>query len=320
MKSRSSRSRCSRNPSGAGEADPYGRVPYGNGSLHREGRQKSLREGWNLTKLLTGSLPEGLVLTGGSLTGRLGPYGKPLYGGTEAEEREAPYEELTLREGPLRGWALTGRSSVPYGDASLHREGRRRGLGRLLWSLRLRNPPYGEGRRWRNGKPFARSLREEPRESLRRTTKRLTGRLGPYGKPLKGLTGRGPYGKGRCLRENLYGGPFTQKDDEKAYGKASSYGVDLYGGALTGRPTKEILLLLPFIEKAYVRTGRPLWDGVAGRPLRGDPYMEILRDFTEKPPTGKPAGRPLRETPAFHLRKDRKDGGGVGDPYGKAPT
>ena len=44
----------------------------------------------------------------------------------------------------------------------------------------------------------------------------------------------------------------------------------LYGGALTGRPSKETLLLLPFIEKAYVRTGRPLREGWAltGSPLR----------------------------------------------------
>ena len=74
----------------------------------------------------------------------------------------------------------------------------------------LREAPYGEGRSLREG-PGRGALR-----SQRKTTKRLTGRLSPYGKP---LTGRdGPYGKGRSLRKGpgCLTGPFTKKDDEEA--------------------------------------------------------------------------------------------------------
>ena len=95
----------------------------------------------------------------------------------------------------------------------------------------LTGAPYEEGR----------SLREGPGShtgpSQRRTTKRLTGRQGPYGKPLTRRDGpyekspygqtalrEAPYGEGRSLRKGPQGpgcltGPFTEKDDEEAYGK-----------------------------------------------------------------------------------------------------
>ena len=60
-------------------------------------------------------------------------------------------------------------------------------------------------------------------------TAKLTGRPGPYGKP---LTRRdGPYGKGRSLtgRAGVPYGAFTEKDDEEAYGKAGPYGKPLTG-------------------------------------------------------------------------------------------
>ena len=94
--------------------------------------------------------------------------------------RAGPFLDLLPFKGPfsLTG-ALTGPpyGKAPYGEASYGKAGP------------LQEAPYEEGR----------SLREGPGSrtgpSQRRTTKRLTGRLGSYRKP---LTRRdGPYGKGR---------------------------------------------------------------------------------------------------------------------------
>ena len=100
----------------------------------------------------------------GKLTGRLGPYGKPLTrGGTvltgrASPLREAPYGEgRSLREGPvLTGSPLTGALT-----------------GR---------PPYGKA-------PY--ELQESLRERLREG--HLTGRGAPYG---EGPLGRVPYEDG----------------------------------------------------------------------------------------------------------------------------
>ena len=87
----------------------------------------------------------------------------------------------------------------------------------------LREAPYGEGRSLREG------LGRGALRSQRRTTKRLTGRLSPYGNPLTGKDG--PYGKGRSLRKGpgCLTGPFTKKDDEEAYGPYKK------GKSLTGK-------------------------------------------------------------------------------------
>ena len=182
-------------------------------------------------------------LTGRLLTGRLGPYRKPL------TRRDGPYGK---GRGPVR---------------VLHREGRRRGLreGRALTGSPLRGGtvltrragPLWKGRGplrvlHREGYGKAGPLREAPwplradRLTGRLLTGRLlterpltgrfletpliTGKLGPYGKP---LTRRdGPYGKGRSLQgplraDRLTGRPLTGRlltrrlltNYRKAYGK-----------------------------------------------------------------------------------------------------
>ena len=107
----------------------------------------------------------------------------------------------------------------------------------------LREAPYGEGRSLREG-PGRGALR-----SQRRTTKRLTGRLSPYGKPLiRGgtvLTGRaGPYGKGRgALRVP------SQRRTTKRLTALTRRENPLRGRTLTGKEGPEGQgLLQPFPE------------------------------------------------------------------------
>ena len=110
---------------------------------------------------------------------RLGPYKKPL------TERVGPYGKgRSLREGFLQGWPFTKKDEEGYGKAWALTGNPLRG-GTVLTK---RAAPYGKGRG---------ALRVP---SQRRTTKRLMGRLGPYGKP---VTERDDsYEKGRSLRES----------------------------------------------------------------------------------------------------------------------
>ena len=221
---------------------PY-RSPYGQTAL-REGplRGGFLREG--------PFLRETLLITG-KLTGRLGPYGKPL------TRRDGPYGKgrfLTGRAGPLR---------------VLHtEERRRRGLreGRALMGSPLRGGTVLTRR--------AGPLREGPGSltgsSQRRTTKRLTGRQA-YGKPLTGRNG--PYGKGRGpLRGWVPSQRRTTFNYRKAYGKLRGGTLPELGGnfRLCAIDQKRsffprvgpFLHLLPF-------KGFPLTGALTGRPTYG---------------------------------------------------
>ena len=91
---------------------PYGQAPYGEASYGKAPLGDFLRE----TPLITGKL-----------TGRLGPYGKPL------TRRDGPYEKGRSLQGPLRADRLTGR---PLTGGFL-REGSLRITGKLTGS-------YGE--------------------------------------------------------------------------------------------------------------------------------------------------------------------------------
>ena len=115
---------------------PYGEASYGEGRPYRKGR--SLREGplrgWvpsqrRTTKRLTGSPLQGRTV----LTGSAGPHRDPELGGNfrlcAVDQKRWFFPKGSLREGPLRGWAL-------------RREGRRRGL---------QEAPYREGRSLREG-------------------------------------------------------------------------------------------------------------------------------------------------------------------------
>ena len=197
------------------------------------------------------SLREGPVLTGGSLTGwpftkkDEEAYGKawaltgnPLRGGTVLTKR-APYGE---GRGALRvpftekddeeasyGKPLTERDD-PYGKGRSLRESPLRG-----WLPLQKRTAYGKlrgeilpelGGNFRlcavdQKKPFF--LEAGPCLAFLCPLRRLTGRLGPYGKPLTGRDGpygKGPpYGEGRSLQEGPpYGesltgmAPFTKKD------------------------------------------------------------------------------------------------------------
>ena len=279
---------------------PYGKGrslwenPYGDGSLH-------LREGWALM---------GTPLRG-VFTGRAGPYGRTLTGMgpfTEKDDEEAygkagPLREASYkRDGPY-GPVLTGGSFTGMGPFTEKDDEEACGKAGPL-----RGAPYEKGRSLREG-PV---LMGEPLRgwvpSQRRTTKRLTGRLGPYGKP---LTGRdGTYGKGRSLRENPYGDgslhregrrllregrttkrltgrlaygavltgicPFTEKDDEEATGRDRPYGPLRDGWALTGRPLmrREGPLRGPLRERpSLTKTlhGRTFYG------LTGDPYGVLCK-------------------------------------------
>ena len=230
-----------------GRLGPYGKPftervgPYGclwEGSLHKKGRRTGLR-----AEPLREAPPRPY---GKPLTGRDGPYGKgrSLRKGpgcltgpfTKKDERLGPYGKKvtervrSLREGPvltggsLTGWPFTKKDEEAYGKAWALTGNPLRG-GTVL----TKKAPYGEGRG---------ALRVP---SQRRTTKRLTGRLGPCGKP---LTERDdPYGKGRCLRES----PFTG-----AYGKAG--------------PLREA----PYGEGRSLREGPPYGEG---RSLREGPVL-----------------------------------------------
>ena len=98
------------------------------------------------------------------------------------------------------------------------------------------------------------------------STGKLTGRLGPYGKP---LTRRdGPYGKGRSLtgRAGVPYGSFTEKDDEEEERSLRE------GPVLTGRAGS-------FLHRLYgafygCPYGNVLCYGVTGRPPYGKPYGE----------------------------------------------
>ena len=208
---------------------PYGQTalregPYGEASYEKDPHelQESLREatGRDFTRIaFKGPFP------------LQGPYGQtalPPYG-------KAPYGQTALREGPLRGGFLregppriTGKLTGSYGEGFYKnwrefplvcrrpKEGRFfLGLGRF-WTfspLRDLSPLQGPLRADRlTGRPLTGRLltggllrggflREAPV-----ITGKLTGRLGPYGKP---LTRRdGPYEKGRSLTG--YGRPLRE--------------------------------------------------------------------------------------------------------------
>ena len=214
----------------------------------------------------------GRALTGRLLTGRLGPYRNPLRGGTvltgragvpygsftekDDEEaygkagplREGPYEEgRSLREGPVP----YGRAGVPYGSFTEKDDeeayGKARPLQEAPWPLRTDRltgrPLTGRlltGRpltgRLLTGRPLTGRFLETPL-----ITGKLTGRLGPDGKP---LTRRdGPYGKGRSLQgplraDRLTGRPLTGRlltrrpltNYRKAYGKKRGGTLPELGG------------------------------------------------------------------------------------------
>ena len=210
------------------------------------------------------------------LTGRLGPYGKPLTG------RDGPYGK-----GPLqRGTVLTGRAplrGVPYRDGS--KKGRLMGLrGEIL-------PELGRNFRLCAVYQKGRFFLGLGRFWLFCPLRRLTGRLGPYGKP---LTGRdGPYGKGPLTGSPLRGWLPLQK--RTAYGKLRGEILPESGGNFRlcavnqKRPfflrAGPFLAFLPFKE-AYGKAG----------PLREAPYGEG-RSLREGPPYGE--GRSLREGPPY---------------------
>ena len=236
-------------------------------------------------KPLTGrrSLPEGPFLTAGSLTG-MGPFTKKddeeTYG-KAGPLREAPYGAgRSLREGPV----LTGTAG------SLHREGRRRGL-QEGWAL-TRSP-------LRRG-----STRQGP---VLEGGSVLTGRAGPYGRVLyedgslhtegRALTGS-PY---RAVsRAGPYQGPW-----EEAYGKAGPLQqapyekgrAGLYGRSPSQRRTTKRLGPSPHRKRRSLREGPVL----TGRSLTGrEGRRRGLREGCGKPsgrdgPYGK--GRSLREGP-----------------------
>ena len=195
----------------------------------------------------------GIPLITGKLTGRLGPYGKPLTrGGTvltgrASPLREAPYGEgRSLREGPV----LTG---SPLSPLRADRLTGRPLTGRLLMGRPLTNYRKAYGNAYGKGSLRGGAL--------------LTGRLrlGPYeralptGSPLRGgtvLTGRAGPG---CLT-------VTEKDDEEAYGKAEPLREAPYG---EGRSLREGPVLteragVPYgsLHKEGRRRGlRPLREG-----------------------------------------------------------
>ena len=102
---------------------PYGKAPYGEASYG---------------KAPSGSLQETLLITG-KLTGRLGPYGKPL------TRRDGSYGKggtvLTGRAG-----RLTGRAGVPYGSFTEKDDEEAYGKAGPL-----REAPYREERSFREG-------------------------------------------------------------------------------------------------------------------------------------------------------------------------
>ena len=121
----------------------------------------------------------------GALTGP--PYGKAPYG-------EASYGKAGPFTGsPLRGGTvLTGRAGVPYRSFTEKNNNKKRK------PFTRRDGPYEKGRSFMEGPGSLTG------PSQRRTTKRLTGRQGPYGKPL------GPYGQSD-LRKGLLRGGFLQE-------------------------------------------------------------------------------------------------------------
>ena len=246
----------------------------------------------------------------GALTGP--PYGKAPYGeasyGKAGPLHEAPYEEgRSLREGPgsrtgpsqrrttkrLTGRPLTGLTGPPYGKAP--------------YGEPSQEAPYEEGR----------YLREKPGSltgpSQRRTTKRLTGRLSPYGKP---LTRRdGPYGKGRSLQgplraDRLTGRPLTGRlltrrpltNYRKTYGKLRGGTLPELGGNFRlcavdqKRPffprAGPFLDLLPF-KGPFSLTG-----ALTGPPYGKAPYGEAsYRKASPLHEAPYEEGRSLREGP-----------------------
>ena len=126
-------------------------------------------------------------------------------------------------------------------------------------------------------------------------TGKLTGRLGPYGKP---LTRRdGPYGKGQSFtgRAGVPYGAFTEKDDEEAYGKAG--------------PLREA----PYREERSLREG-PVLTGRAGS------FLHIEKDDETYRLYGAFCGNDV-PTLRGPLRADRLTGKpyltGRAGPYGK---
>ena len=248
---------------------PYGKAPYGEASY---GKARPLQE---------------------APTRRDGPYGK----GRGPVGKEGP-----LRGSPLRGGTVLTRRAGPLwkGRAPLrvlHREGRRRGLqeGRFLTGSPLAltgRPTYGKasyGEASYRKAPYGEaSYGKAPLETPLITGK-LTGKLGPYGKP---LTRRdGPYGKGRSLQgplraDRLTGRPLTGRlltrrpltNYRKAHGKLRGGTLPELGGNFrlcAVDPKKPFfpsagpfLDLLPFkgpFSLTGALTGTALWEG----PLRG---------------------------------------------------
>ena len=115
------------------------------------------------------------------------PYGKAPYG-EASYGKGGPYRKpLTRRDGPYG----KGRSPVQV----LHREEQQK----KRKPLTRRDGPYEKGRSFMEGPGSLTG------PSQRRTTKRLTGRQGPYGKPL------GPYGQTDLRKGLLLRGGFLRE-------------------------------------------------------------------------------------------------------------
>ena len=199
-----------------------GRPPYGEASYEKAPYelQESLRETWGKT------LPE----FGGNFRLCAVDQKRPFF------PRAGPFLDLLPFKGPfsLTG-ALTG---PPYGKAP---------YGEACYGKAPLQAPYEEGR----------SLREGPGSrtgpSQRRTTKRLTGRQGPYGKP---LTRRdGPYEKGRSLMEGpgSLTGPSQRRTTKRLTGRQGPYGKPLRPYGQTD--LREGLLRVGFLQEGPLREG-----------------------------------------------------------------
>ena len=195
-----------------------------------------------------------------------------------------------LREGP---GSLTGPSQRRTTKRLTGRQGR-------YWKpLTGRNgphgSPYGKGHGkagpLRGGTVLTRRaglLREGPGSltgpSQIRTTKRLTGRQGSYGKPLMGRNG--PYGKGGSLREgpgSVTGlGPFTEKNDlklQESLREAAGRNLPELGGnfRLCAVDQKRSFFPRagPFLDLLPFEGPFPLTGALTGRPPYGKaPYGE----------------------------------------------
>ena len=169
----------------------------------------------------------------------------------------------------------------------------------------LREAPYGEGRSLREG-PGRGALR-----SQRRTTKRLTGRLSPYGK----------YGEGRSLRE----GPVLTERDGVPYGS-----LHKEGRRRGLRPLRE--RKIPYGEEplrerkglkardtAYGKLGESFYQNWAGISAKKGSFFLGLGRFWPFCPLRRLTKRasPLREAPYGKGRSLREGKPPYRGPYGQ---